>query len=170
MDMESLERGHLSCYAQGFWLPGWGDQQCRSLGRTLGCAPHLRHRWKARIELCNPGFLPRAELAPTRARMQLDEDVKAIVALLVRCAFGRPAEPGARIPGRCAAVEVAIREAAFNPLSPPSSPQPRDETIYVAFQQRVAFEVGRAAPVCWLGFSQGFYGCVRGGGRSRLRL
>ena len=80
-------------------------------------------------------------VAPLRA--QLDEDVKGLVGLLVRCAFGRPAEPGARIPGRCGRVEVCVREAAFNPLSPPSSAQPRDETIYVAFQQQVAFEVGR---------------------------
>ena len=89
-------------------------------------------------------------LLPLPACTQLDEDVKGIVGLLVRCAFGRPAEPGARIPGRVGCVEVAVRECAFNPLSPPSSAQPRDETIYVAFQQRVGFEVrwGAAARVC----------------------
>ena len=71
---------------------------------------------------------------------QMDEDVKGVVALLVRCAYGRPADRGAPIPGRAACVEVAVREGAFNPLTPPSSAQPRDETIYVAFQQHIRFQ------------------------------
>lgn len=67
--------------------------------------------------------------------------MKAIVAMLVRCAFGQPSEAGARIPSRAAKIEVCVRESAFNPLSPPSSSQPRDETIYVAFQQHIRFQV-----------------------------
>ena len=52
--------------------------------------------------------------------------------------------------------------AAFNPLSPPSSAQPRAETIYVAFQQRVAFEVGRALDWLFLVVGrQGFGSRVR---------
>ncbi len=73
--------------------------------------------------------------------MQMDEDVKAIVGMLVRCAYGRPADTSNPIPSRAACVEVALRECAYNPLSPPSGSHPRDETIYVAFQQHIRFQV-----------------------------
>ena len=84
------------------------------------------------------------------APVQMDEDVKRVVALLVRCAFGRPADAGAPIPRRGGCVEVAVREGAFNPLTPPSAAAPRDETIYVAFQQHIRFQARAPRPRCGL--------------------
>jgi len=76
----------------------------------------------------------------------MDEDIKEIVRMLVRCAFGSPQDSCARIPSHKACVEVAVRENAFNPLSSPSTSAERDETIYVAFQQTIRFQVWYATP------------------------
>lgn len=73
--------------------------------------------------------------------LQTDEDVRAIVRMLVRCAFGQPHRESSKIPSRSASVEVTVRENAFNPLTSPSNCPQRDETIYVAFQQQIKFQV-----------------------------
>ena len=74
--------------------------------------------------------------------LQMDEDVKEIVRMLVRCAYGSPLDTSSKIPSPSACVEVAVRENAFNPLSSPSVTAQRDERIYVAFQQHIVFQVG----------------------------
>lgn len=71
----------------------------------------------------------------------MDEEMKEITRMLVRCAYGSPLDPAAKIPGHSACVEVAVRESAFNPLSSPSATAQRDERIYVAFQQHIMFQV-----------------------------
>lgn len=79
------------------------------------------------------------------ACLQTDEDVKAIVRMLIQCAFGQPQEASAKIPSHRATVEVTVCENAFNPLSSPSKCAQRDETIYVAFQQQISFQVSMLA-------------------------
>jgi len=74
--------------------------------------------------------------------LQMDEDVKEIVRMLVRCAYESPLDTSSKIPSHSAYVEVAVRENAFNPLSSPSVTAQRDERIYVAFQQHIIFQVG----------------------------
>ena len=73
--------------------------------------------------------------------LQTDEDVKAIVRMLIQCAFGQPQEAASKIPSHRATVDVVVCESAFNPLSSPSKNTQRDETIYVAFQQHIRFQV-----------------------------
>lgn len=75
--------------------------------------------------------------------MQASVQLKTVVALLLECAYGRAIYSMAgRTPPRHARVEVELRESAFNPLSPNQHLQSRDETLFVAFQQRIAFHVG----------------------------
>jgi hypothetical protein len=71
----------------------------------------------------------------------MNEDVKEIVRMLVRCAYGSPLDISSKIPSHSASVEVAVRENAFNPLSSPAVTAQRDERIYVAFQQHIKFQV-----------------------------
>ena len=104
---------------------------CSWCGRGYCRALHLAHGAK--------GFCHAA------APAQMDENVQAVVAMLVRCAYGRPADLANPIPSRAACVEVALRECAYNPLSPPCGAHPRDETIYVAFQQHIRVQA-RGAP------------------------
>ena len=66
--------------------------------------------------------------------LQMDDNVKEIVRMLVRCAYGSPLDTSSKIPSHNACVEVVVRENAFNPLSSPSVTAQRDERIYVAFQ------------------------------------
>lgn len=73
--------------------------------------------------------------------VQTDEDVKAIVRMLIQCAFGQPQEAASKIPSHRATVDVVVCESAFNPLSSHSKNTQRDETIYVAFQQHIRFQV-----------------------------
>ncbi|CAL8465005.1 g4540 [Coccomyxa elongata] len=73
-------------------------------------------------------------------RLETDEDVKAIVRMLIQCAFGQPQEAASKIPSHRAIVDVVVCESAFNPLSSPSKNTQRDETIYVAFQQHIRFQ------------------------------
>lgn len=74
--------------------------------------------------------------------VQVDEGVKEIVRMLLRCAYGSPLDASSKIPSHSACVEVAVRETAFNPLSSPSASAQPDERIYVAFQQHITFQVG----------------------------
>ena len=77
---------------------------------------------------------------------QMDESIKEIVRMLLRCAYGSPLDASSKIPSHSACVEVAVRENAFNPLSSPSTAAQPDERIYVAFQQHITFQVGS---LCW---------------------
>ena len=85
------------------------------------------------------------------ASLQMDEGVKEIVRMLVRCAYGSPLDTSSKIPSHSARVEVAVRESAFNPLSSPSAAGQPDERIYVAFQQHIVFQVGTLgnSEPCW---------------------
>ena len=79
--------------------------------------------------------------------VQTDEDVKAIVRMLIQCAFGQPQEASSKIPSHRANLDVTVCENAFNPLSSPSKSAQRDETIYVAFQQQISFQVRPINPL-----------------------
>ena len=81
--------------------------------------------------------------------MQANQQLKTVVALLLECAYGRAIYSLAgRTPPRHACVQVVLRESAFNPLSPHQHLQHRDETLFVAFQQRLAFHVRDAIHTC----------------------
>ncbi|CAL5229386.1 g12700 [Coccomyxa viridis] len=73
-------------------------------------------------------------------RLEMDESIKEIVRMLLRCAYGSPLDASSKIPSHSACVEVAVRENAFNPLSSPSTAAQPDERIYVAFQQHITFQ------------------------------
>ncbi len=58
------------------------------------------------------------------------------------CAFGRsPYSDTSQIPAQSTCVDVAVRESAYNPLHPQNQLQQQDETLYVAFQQRIQIKV-----------------------------
>jgi hypothetical protein len=60
----------------------------------------------------------------------------------VDCAFGRsPYSDTSQIPAQSTCVDVAVRESAYNPLHPQNQLQQQDETLYVAFQQRIQIKV-----------------------------
>lgn len=76
------------------------------------------------------------------AAAQANAQLKAVVALLLQCAYGRAIyNLTGRTPPRQARIEVALKESAFNPLSPQQYLQNRDETLYVGFEQRISFQV-----------------------------
>ena len=79
--------------------------------------------------------------------VQMDDSIKEIVRMLLRCAYGSPLDTSSKIPSHSACVEVAVRENAFNPLSSPSAAARPDERIYVAFQQHITFQVGSSGEV-----------------------
>ncbi|KAK9787874.1 hypothetical protein WJX73_003490 [Symbiochloris irregularis] len=75
------------------------------------------------------------------SQLQANAQLKAVVALLLQCAFGRAIyDLSGRTPPRQGRVTVALRESAFNPLSPQQHLQNRDETLYVGFEQRISFQ------------------------------
>ena len=74
--------------------------------------------------------------------MQSDGQLKNAVDLIVHCAFGEaPYTDTSQIPAKSTCVDVAVRESAYNPLHPQNQLQEQDETIYVAFQQRIQIKV-----------------------------
>ncbi|DBB03558.1 hypothetical protein WJX82_011164 [Trebouxia sp. C0006] len=71
-------------------------------------------------------------------QLQSDGQLKNAVDLIVDCAFGRsPYSDTSQIPTQSTCVDVAVRESAYNPLHPQNQLQQQDETLYVAFQQRI---------------------------------
>ena len=73
---------------------------------------------------------------------QCDTQLKDAVDLIVDCAFGQPPFSDTnQIPAPSTCVDVAVRESAYNPLHPQHQLQNPDETIYVAFQQRIQIKV-----------------------------
>lgn len=71
-------------------------------------------------------------------QLQCDTQLKDAVDLIVDCAFGQPPYSDTnQIPAPSTCVDVAVRESAYNPLHPQHQLQNTDETIYVAFQQRI---------------------------------
>lgn len=74
--------------------------------------------------------------------MQGDRQLKNAVDLIVDCAFGRaPYSDTTQVPAQSTCVDVAVRESAYNPLHPQNQLQQQDETLYVAFQQRIQIKV-----------------------------
>lgn len=78
---------------------------------------------------------------------QCDTQLKDAVDLIVDCAFGQPPYSDTnQIPAPSTCVDVAVRESAYNPLHPQHQLQNTDETIYVAFQQRIQIKVCLTVP------------------------
>ena len=74
--------------------------------------------------------------------LQSDCQLKNAVDLIVDCAFGSaPYKDTSQIPAQSTCVDVAVRESAYNPLHPQNQLQQQDETLYVAFQQRIQIKV-----------------------------
>ena len=74
--------------------------------------------------------------------LQNDCQLQNAVDLIVDCAFGRsPYSDATQIPALSTCVDVAVRESAYNPLHPQNQLQQQDETLYVAFQQRIQIKV-----------------------------
>lgn len=74
--------------------------------------------------------------------LQNDCQLQNAVDLIVDCAFGRsPYTDSSQIPALSTCVDVAVRESAYNPLHPQNQLQQHDETLYVAFQQRIQIKV-----------------------------
>ena len=74
--------------------------------------------------------------------VQGDGELKNAIDLIVLCAFGQaPYTDISQIPAQSTCVDVAVRESAYNPLHPQNQLQQQDETLYVAFQQRIQIKV-----------------------------
>ena len=74
--------------------------------------------------------------------LQSDCQLQNAVDLIVDCAFGNaPFKDTSQIPAQSTCVDVAVRESAYNPLHPQNQLQQQDETLYVAFQQRIQIKV-----------------------------
>ena len=74
--------------------------------------------------------------------LQSDCQLQNAVDLIVDCAFGTaPYKDTAQIPALSTCVDFAVRESAYNPLHPQNQLQQQDETLYVAFQQRIQIKV-----------------------------
>lgn len=99
------------------------------------------------LQQCQHNMLQCIGVAADRVSLcwQCDLQLKDAVDLIVDCAFGQPPYSDTnQIPAPSTCVDVAVRESAYNPLHPQHQLQNQDETIYVAFQQRIQIKV--AAP------------------------
>ena len=144
----------ISCmraHCRGKWWPVSAIAQhlCRLIQAP---SPEARFRDALHVSRLAQNFPIHVAQKPYRAALssaQMDEGVKEIVRMLLRCAYGSPLDMSSKIPSHSACVEVAVRETAFNPLSSPSVMAQPDERIYVAFQQHITFQVGPCGTRGW---------------------
>ena len=139
--MVQLDELRTLVTAQERWLPNCAAQLRTSISEQLqvgliGCKQTIL---KAPVVNADPYLL----------WWQCDTQLKDAVDLIIDCAFGQPPYSDTnQIPAPSTCVDVAVRESAYNPLHPQHQLQNADETIYVAFQQRIQIKVAD----CPIGF------------------
>ena len=92
--------------------------------------------------------------------LQNDCQLKDAVDLIVDCAFGSaPYKDSGQIPAQSTCVDFCVRESAYNPLHPQNQPQHPDETLYVAFQQRIQIKVCLVLMLLAFGLQDNCFDC-----------